>query len=72
LSRNYLRALDTSANATVWNPNPDYYVYTILAFDNVLCISGDFKTIGGEQRPYLAILGLPHKTAANPCWNLLE
>jgi trimeric autotransporter adhesin len=63
-SRNRLAALDpVSAVATSWDPNPVYApmpfattVTTVEVIDGVVYASGDFLSIGGQSRQFLAAL----------------
>ncbi|MGQ0720945.1 MAG: FlgD immunoglobulin-like domain containing protein [Candidatus Eiseniibacteriota bacterium] len=72
--RNYVAALDGSTGlATSWNPNADWNVRTLAFTTNVagqvsaVFAGGDFATIGGQPRAYLAALdGSGAATSWNP------
>jgi trimeric autotransporter adhesin len=63
-SRNYIAALDASSGlATAWDPNAGGttypYVNALVVSGSAVYIGGDFTTIGGEDRPYLARFTIP-------------
>jgi len=58
-SRNRIAGLDAGTNtnnATVWNPNANGNVNTLLRSGNTLYAGGDFTTIGGKSRNRIAAL----------------
>jgi hypothetical protein len=74
-SRNGLAALDAAtAQATPWNPDPDNSdsdsdsVSTLAASASTVYLSGDFESIGGQQRNGLAAVDAAsgNATAWNP------
>lgn len=78
--RNYIAALDAATGAaTGWNPNPNNVVYALTVHTHyvscpeglcpitVVYAGGDFGSIGGQARSYLA--GLDPTTGAATSWN---
>ena len=58
IARNYLAAMDTSANGalTDWNPNgKDAYISALAAYKDRVYIGGYMTTIGGQQRTSFAV-----------------
>ena len=58
-TRNRIAALDVGTdtnNATVWNPNADGSVRTLIRSSNTLYAGGDFVSIGGKNRNRIAAL----------------
>ncbi|MBL7669840.1 MAG: IPT/TIG domain-containing protein [Bdellovibrionaceae bacterium] len=69
-TRNRIAALDTATgNATVWNPNANSIVYTLLLSGDgtKLYAGGDFATIGGQSRNRIAALDTSTGNATT--WN---
>jgi hypothetical protein len=62
-SRNYVAALDAGSGlATAWDPNAgDTYPYVnaLAVSGSTVYIGGDFTTVGGQYRPYLARFTIP-------------
>lgn len=70
--RNRFAALDaTTGAATAWKPNPTgpYPIefFAIVANDSMVYVAGEFATIGGQPRQYLAALDAT--TALATAWN---
>lgn len=58
-SRNRIAGLDAGTNtnnATVWNPNADGSVYSLVKSGSILYVGGDFGSIGGKNRNRIAAL----------------
>ncbi len=70
--RDYLAAIDTSANAfnvLSWNPGADNNVYALALTNDALFIGGDFTTISGVSRNRLAAVDFVNG-APLPWWDL--
>jgi trimeric autotransporter adhesin len=56
-SRKGIAALDaTTGNATAWNPNANYGIFSLVVSGATVYAGGYFDTIGGQSRRYLAAL----------------
>ena len=62
LNRQSIAALDaTTGNALAWNPNPNYggyypYIYSLAISGTTVYVGGDFNSIGGQSRNFIAAL----------------
>lgn len=64
-SRSYLAQLDTNGSATTWNPAPNDVVRALVVVKPIgvnnpatIFVGGNFTSIGGQARSYLARLNL--------------
>lgn len=73
IALDYLARVSATGTAVVdaaWAPSPDYYVYTVaLDTDGSVYAGGDFSSIGGESRNYVAKLSPAASGDADPAWD---
>lgn len=64
--RNRLAALDAAGAVTPWQPEADLRVNTMVVSGTTVYVGGNFTTIGGQPRPYLA--AVDRTTGAVAAW----
>src|SRR6266487_3248657 len=67
LPRSNLAHIRADGGVTSWDPHPDAVVYTIALAGKTVYAGGQFTTIGGVRRPYLA--ALDGATGAATTWS---
>ncbi|MBN2027468.1 MAG: hypothetical protein JW854_11980, partial [Actinobacteria bacterium] len=70
LTRNYIAAFNnTDGTASAWDPNASHPVYALALSGSTVYAGGEFTTIGGQTRNYIAALDATVNTNNATAWN---